>query len=134
VRKGAVAAARIAAGLWLAFVAILAALHVLEPEFNAGGHLISGYELGNYGWLMSLAFFCLGGASFSASFSLCYAIKNDLLIMGGRVGTWWCSSSPSRTSVPDSSTRTNRPAHRDEGKSPSCMSRSFFLPFARSSA
>ena len=79
------AAARISFGFALAFVAILAALHVLEPEFNVGGHLISEYELGTYGWLMSLAFFCLGGASLA----LWYAIKPDLVTVGGRVGSWW---------------------------------------------
>jgi hypothetical protein len=30
-------------------------LHVLEPEFNPP-HLISEYQLGRFGWLMSLAF------------------------------------------------------------------------------
>jgi hypothetical protein len=78
-------AARISFGFVIAFVAILASLHFLEPEFNVGGHLISEYELGTYGWLMSVAFFCLGGASLA----LWYAIKRDLLTAGGRVGTWW---------------------------------------------
>jgi hypothetical protein len=77
--------ARISLGLAIAFVAILAALHVLESEFNVGGHLISEYELGRYGWLMSLAFFCLGGSSLA----LWYAIKPDLVTVGGRVGNWW---------------------------------------------
>jgi Protein of unknown function (DUF998) len=77
-------AARIAFGFALAFVAILAALHILESDFNVGGHLISEYELGRYGWLMSLAFFCLGGASLS----LWYAIQPDLVTVGGRVGNW----------------------------------------------
>jgi hypothetical protein len=46
----------------VAFLAILSVLHVLEPEFNPP-HLISEYQLGRFGWLMSLAFFCLGAAS-----------------------------------------------------------------------
>jgi hypothetical protein len=77
-------AARISVGFALAFVAIMAALHVLEPEFNVGGHLISEYELGRYGWLMSLAYFCLG----VTSLALWYAIKSDLVTVGGRVGRW----------------------------------------------
>jgi hypothetical protein len=52
-------AARFSLGLSVVFVALLMALHVLEPEFNSG-HLISEYQLGNYGFLMSLAF-CLVG-------------------------------------------------------------------------
>src|SRR5262245_37070264 len=34
----------------------------MEPEFNPP-HLISEYQLGHLGWLMSHAFFCLGAAS-----------------------------------------------------------------------
>ena len=52
----------LAIGLCAAFLAILSLLHVLEPEFNPP-HLISEYQLGRFGWLMSLAFFCLGAAS-----------------------------------------------------------------------
>ena len=54
--------AALAIGLCVAFLAILSLLHALEPEFNPP-HLISEYQLGRYGWLMSLAFFCLGAAS-----------------------------------------------------------------------
>src|SRR5262245_58400585 len=49
-------------GLGVAFLAILLLLHVLEPEFNPP-HVISEYQLGRFGWLMSLAFVCLGAAS-----------------------------------------------------------------------
>ena len=41
-------AARFSLGLSVVFVALLMTLHVLEPEFNSG-HLISEYQLGNYG-------------------------------------------------------------------------------------
>ena len=49
-------------GLCLAFLTILSVLHMLEPEFNPP-HFISEYQLGRFGWLMSLAFFCPGWAS-----------------------------------------------------------------------
>ena len=52
--------ATLAIGLCVAFLAILSVLHVLEPEFNPP-HLISEYQLGRFGWLMSLAFFLSGG-------------------------------------------------------------------------
>jgi hypothetical protein len=54
--------ATLAIGLCVAFLTILSALHGLEPEFNPP-HLISENQLGRFGWLMSLAFFCLGTAS-----------------------------------------------------------------------
>jgi hypothetical protein len=72
-------------GLVIFSLIILAVLHVLEPEFNTLGHLISEYELGNYGWLMSLVFFCLGGGSLS----LVPAIKHDLRTKSGSIGGWW---------------------------------------------
>jgi hypothetical protein len=73
----------LAIGLCVAFLAILSALHVLEPEFNPP-HLISEYQLGRVGWLMSLAFFCLG----AASLALFAAAKQRIHTKPGRVGIW----------------------------------------------
>jgi Protein of unknown function (DUF998) len=73
----------VAIGLCVACVAILIALHVLEPEFNPP-HLISEYQLGRFGWLMSLAFFCLG----AASFALFVAARQEIHTRPGRFGTW----------------------------------------------
>jgi len=75
--------AALAIGLCVACVAILIALHVLEPEFNPP-HLISEYQLGRFGWLMSLAFFCLG----AASFALFVAARQEIHTKPGRFGTW----------------------------------------------
>src|SRR5437879_3260813 len=66
------------------FPILLVLLHFLEPEFNAP-HLISEYQLGRFGWLMSLAFFCLA----SASLFLSRALWPDLRTQGGRVGRAW---------------------------------------------
>ena len=73
--------ATLAIGLCVAFLAILSVLHVLEPEFNPP-HLISEYQLGRFGWLMSLAFFCLG----AASLALFAAARQG--IHTRRFGTW----------------------------------------------
>src|SRR5262245_29742853 len=54
-------AVRFSLGVSALFLALIAMLHGLEREFNLG-HLISEYQLGGYGFLMSLAF-CLLGAS-----------------------------------------------------------------------
>jgi hypothetical protein len=70
-------------GLSVVFLALLTVLHVLEPEFNSG-HLISEYQLGDYGFLMSLAF-CLLGAS---ALLLALSLGPRLRTRGGRVG-WW---------------------------------------------
>src|SRR5262245_66671200 len=57
-------AARLSLGLSVTFLALLTMLHVFEPEYNSG-HLISEYQLGDYGFLMSLAFCLLGAARFA---------------------------------------------------------------------
>lgn len=80
-----VSAARITIGFAITFAVVLAVLHLLEPEFNSDGHLISEYELGRYGWLMSLAFFSMAGASLA----LWFAIRDDLQTTSGRIGKWW---------------------------------------------
>jgi hypothetical protein len=76
-------AARFSLGLPFVFLALLTVLHVLEPEFNSG-HLISEYQLGDYGFLMSLAFCLLGTSALVLAFSL----GPHLRTRGGRVG-WW---------------------------------------------
>ena len=74
--------ATLAIGLCVAFLALLSVLHVLEPEFNPP-HLISEYQLGRFGWLMSLAFFCLGAASFAL-----FAAARQGIHKPGRFGIW----------------------------------------------
>jgi hypothetical protein len=49
-------AARLAVGGPLLCIALVALLHVLEPEVN-DSDAVSEYALGDYGWLMNVAFF-----------------------------------------------------------------------------
>jgi Protein of unknown function (DUF998) len=67
----------------VACLVILSVLHSLEPEFNPP-HLISEYQLGRFGWLMSLAFFCLG----AASLALFPAARQEIHTRPGTFGTW----------------------------------------------
>jgi hypothetical protein len=80
-----ITSARIVVGFVIAFVLLLAILHILEPEFNLGGHLISEYELGAYGWMMTVAFWSLG----AASLFLAHSIRDDLRGAAGTIGFWW---------------------------------------------
>lgn len=68
----------------ITFLILLAVMHFLEPEFNPP-HLISEYELGNFGFLMSFAFVSLG----AGSLFLARAIWSDLWTKGGHFGRWW---------------------------------------------
>lgn len=51
---------------WLAILAtsaailLLAALHVLSPEFSPSWRVISEYAFGHYGWVLSLMFLSSG--------------------------------------------------------------------------
>ena len=67
------------------FISILFLLHFLKPELDPSWRMISEYEIGRYGWLMRLAFFCWG----SSVLSLLVALRGSLRTMGGRVGYVW---------------------------------------------
>jgi len=67
------------------FFILLAALHFIEAEFAPARHLISEYELGRYGWIMSLAFFSLGVGLLAM---LC-STWNVRVIRNGLIGRWW---------------------------------------------
>jgi hypothetical protein len=46
-------------GCGLAFIALLALLHLLKPDMDPSWNFISEYEVGSFGWLMQLAFLTL---------------------------------------------------------------------------
>jgi Protein of unknown function (DUF998) len=75
-------AARVSVASAAAFLALLVALHVLEPEFDPAWRFISEYELGRYGALMALAFLALAGSAVS----LLVAIRWQIRTVGGYVG------------------------------------------------
>ena len=51
--------ARVAFAASGAFILLLVALHGLRPDLDPSWRFISEYELGDYGWVMRLAFACL---------------------------------------------------------------------------
>jgi hypothetical protein len=73
--------ARLSLGLVATFLGLLASLHFLEPEFNSG-HLISEYQLGSHGWIMSLAFCAFG----IGAMLLAQVIAPQLSTRSGRLG------------------------------------------------
>lgn len=68
-----------------AFLAILVLLHFLEPEFDPSWRMISEYEIGRYGWLMTVAFLCWG----LGVLDLQMVLSHSLQTLGGKVGRWW---------------------------------------------
>jgi NAD/NADP transhydrogenase beta subunit len=77
--------ARMALGAVVLFLILLAALHVIEPEFDPSKRLISEYELSRYGWVMSLAFFSLGVGVLAMLFST----WSSSTTTSGLIGRWW---------------------------------------------
>jgi hypothetical protein len=64
------------------FVVLLAALHFIKPELDPSWHFISEYAIGDYGWIMVLAFLSLA----FGYLSLFVAIRSQLRTIAGRIG------------------------------------------------
>jgi Protein of unknown function (DUF998) len=64
------------------FVVLLAALHFIKPELDPSWHFISEYAIGDYGWMMVLAFLSLA----LGYVALFVAIRAQLRTIGGYIG------------------------------------------------
>ena len=75
---------------WLAIFAtvlalvLLAALHVLSPEFSPSWRMISEYAFGHYAWVLSLMFLSWG----VGSWALVVALWSEIHTKAGRAGLW----------------------------------------------
>jgi hypothetical protein len=78
-------AAPVAVALSAAFLLLLFLLHFLEPELDPSWRMISEYEIGQFGWMMRLAFFCWGGSVLA----LQLVLHPYLRTWGGKMGRWW---------------------------------------------
>jgi hypothetical protein len=67
------------------FLAILVLLHFLKPEFDPKWRMISEYEIGRYGWMMRIAFFCW----MISVLTLLISIWPLLSPISGTIGRWW---------------------------------------------
>lgn len=75
-------AAWVSFGAAALFLVLLLLLHFIKPEFNPSWNMISQYEIGNYGWIMQLAFLTLA----SSCFALVLAIHSQVRTIWGRIG------------------------------------------------
>jgi hypothetical protein len=78
-------AAWLAIALTIATTLLLAALHILSPEFAPSWRMISEYAFGHYGWVLSLMFICMG----TSTWALAVAVWPDVPTWAGRVGVWF---------------------------------------------
>jgi Protein of unknown function (DUF998) len=82
-RKSPLFRARLSLGLVATFMSFLAVLLFLKPELNAR-HMISAYQLGHHGWMMSLAFCSLG----IGAILLAQVASPHLSTPSGRLSRW----------------------------------------------
>jgi hypothetical protein len=75
-------AARWSVACGAAALVLLAALHVLSPEFDPSWRMVSEYALGNYGWVLALMFLTWA----LSCVMLFFAIKPHIQTVGGKIG------------------------------------------------
>lgn len=77
-------AARLAMGMTIITILLLATLHLLSPEFAPSWRMISEYALGRYGWMLSLMFL-----SWALSTWACVvALRPRIHTKPGKAGLW----------------------------------------------
>ncbi|MFN0054540.1 MAG: DUF998 domain-containing protein [Planctomycetales bacterium] len=64
------------------FMFLLVALHLLRPDLDPSWRFISEYELGDYGWVMQVAFFTLS----LSCVAFCVAIVSQVRMIAGYIG------------------------------------------------
>ena len=75
-------AARLSFAAATTFLVLLTALHLIKPGFDPSWRVISEYALGDYGWIMVIAFLSLA----VSCVSLVVAIRSQILTLGGKIG------------------------------------------------
>lgn len=75
-------AARLSWGFAVLFLVLLAVLHLVKPELDPSWSVISEYAIGNFGWMMMLAFIALA----VSCASLFMAIKSQVQGIWGKIG------------------------------------------------
>jgi uncharacterized protein DUF998 len=81
-RRKSAAAALLAIGAVVVALFLLAALHVLSPEYSPAWRMISEYANGHYAWVLSLMF-----VAYSVSFlALAFALRSKVQGRSGRIG------------------------------------------------
>jgi Protein of unknown function (DUF998) len=64
------------------FLVLLAALHVVKPEFDPSWRFVSEYAIGRYGWIMVVAFLSLA----LSCLATVIAINSQIANIGGKIG------------------------------------------------
>ena len=74
--------ARISAAAAVIALIVLAALHLVSPEFNPAWRMVSEYALGHYSWLLAVMFLTWAASCVALSF----ALRPHIRSRGGKIG------------------------------------------------
>lgn len=77
-------AARISLAGSVVFLVLVAALHFLKPDYDPSWRFISEYAIGDFGWVMMIAFF-FWAAGYAGLFA---AIRTQVPTISGKIGVW----------------------------------------------
>lgn len=77
-------AARLSLAGSIGFLVLVAALHFLKPDFDPSWRFVSEYAIGDFGWVMMIAFF-FWAIGYVALFA---AIRTQVPTIGGKIGVW----------------------------------------------
>jgi len=75
-------AARLSIASSVTTLVLLAALHILSPEFDPSWRMVSEYALGDYGWVLSLMFLTWA----LSCVCLFFAVRPQIHTIGGKIG------------------------------------------------
>lgn len=75
-------AARVAIIFSSACLILVALLHFLKPDYAPTWHFVSEYAIGEFGWVMKIAFMCWA----ISCFALCAAVKPQINTLAGKIG------------------------------------------------
>jgi Protein of unknown function (DUF998) len=75
-------AARVSCATAGAFLVLLVILHIIKPELDPSWRPASEYAIGDYGWVMMIAFFSMA----LSCAALVAAVRSQIGTIGGRIG------------------------------------------------
>jgi len=81
-RAISLSAGRLSITTAVATLVLLAALHLISPEFDPSWRMVSEYALGDYGWVLALMFLAWA----LSCVALFFAIRSQIRTVRGRIG------------------------------------------------
>lgn len=82
ISEASVSMAKVSLIATITFLILLILLHFIKSDLDPTWRMISEYAIGDYGWVMQLAFFALA----ISNIALCISIKSEIHTIAGKIG------------------------------------------------